>query len=103
MSVTEEETVYAFDIDGALTSKEGLERYREVKDLRNVRVGVVSARSKRSALNFLDKTGLQPDFIRTGAMKGRILRDISDSGVYIGSWVRDRFHAKVAGWEYSQI
>lgn len=95
--------VFAFDIDGALTEQEGITKFRTLMEREDVRVGIVSARTEENANEFIQENNLKPDFVKTGVLKGRLLGEVADEGVYVGSWARDRFHAKMAGWDYTQI
>lgn len=95
--------VVAFDIDGVLTTDEGMELYREFKADPNVSVHVVTARNKTLARDFVFQNDLEPDSLHYTQLKGQALSNISDSGTYYGSWARDRVHARVAGWDYKQI
>lgn len=95
--------VVAFDIDGVLTTDEGIKLYRELKSDPSVSVHVVTARNKTMARDFVFQNDLEPDSLHHTQLKGQALSNISDSGTYYGSWARDRVHARVAGWDYEQI
>lgn len=102
-------SLIAFDIDGALTDKEGLDKFRELQNRSGVRVGIVTSRPKRSMEEFIQETNIRPAFAHSAIFKGIELRNIAqdtsnvERKIYYGSWVRDRFHSTVAGWEYKQI
>ena len=92
-----------FDIDGVLTTDEGMELYQEMKDDPDVTVHIVTARNRTLARDFVFQNQLEPNSIHPTQFKGRALRGIADSGTYYGSWFRDRIHARAAGWEYEQL
>lgn len=100
--------VIAFDIDGMLTEPRGVDEFRQAKERRNVVVGVLSGRTKRSITQFVNRTDLNPDFTRSAFWKGIELNKLSDefggrNNVYYGSNLKDRVQAKRAGWEYEQL
>lgn len=102
--------IVAFDIDGALTDDGAVGLYRRTQHRRNVKVGIVTARTKRSAQEFVQETDLDTDFLMATQFKGQALQEVENmfSGdveqkIYYGSWARDRLHARIAGWEYKQL
>lgn len=100
--------IIAFDIDGALTEPSGIQKFREVSKRRDVVAGIISARSKRSTTEFVQETNLDPEFTIATPFKGMQMRKLSRElggrdNVYYGSWLRDRLHTSVAGWEYKQL
>lgn len=99
--------VVAFDIDGALTTDEGIRRYKEALKT-DAKVGIVSARSVNNIMEFMLDNNIEADFVRSAQLKGMELRRIEsrfqpDEMIYYGSWFRDRVHARLSGWEYRQI
>lgn len=99
--------VIAFDIDGVLTEREGIEIYRNLQEGDDT-VGIVSARSRDNTIEFMVENDLSSDFMRSSPFKGSELAKIrkefsADEYIYYGSWLRDRIHASIARWEYKQI
>lgn len=98
----------AFDIDGVLTTREGLTEYKQFMSRDNTTLGVVSARNRDSIDEFIEQSGVKTDFRRSSKLKGITLMNLSDmynpdEKVYYGSWAKDRVQALLAGWEYKQL
>lgn len=99
--------VIAFDVDGALTEQKGIELFKKFRDGGDI-VGIVSARPKDNVMDFIVENNISPDFMRSTPFKGTELRKIrqnrtGENYIYYGSWLRDRIHATIAGWEYEQL
>jgi len=103
--------IVAFDIDGVLTTEQGMEKYNELHSDPNVVLGIITARDKQSAIEFTKENNLQGSFtfLRSTQLKGEEMRNVkrlfsnAQSYTYYGSWFRDRAHAFLAGWEYKQL
>lgn len=100
--------VVAFDIDGALTKEEGVEKFNEEKLMGNY-VCIVAARPPSMMRDFIKSSSIKPCFAKSAPIfKGQRLRMIkrdttADKYVYYGSWERDGIHALFAGWEYKEL
>lgn len=100
-------TVIAYDIDGVLTSEEGRMDFKRSLESENT-VGIVTARSESEAKRFIEEQMMNPAFVRSTNIKFMTLDKLKaeiedDKYVYIGSWMRDKIAAKLAGWEYRQL
>lgn len=101
----------AFDIDGVLTKEEGMDILLEQAQTTDNIVGIITARPEIERKEFVFGKGLcakELDFATSATFKGRAMRSLEErfntsSGVYYGSWTRDRVHAALAGWEYHQL
>lgn len=99
--------IVAFDVDGVLTKEQGLEKFKEAHEYADL-VGIVSARSHDHIIELTVDEKLDPDFVRSAQLKGKALRKLSrkfdaDEKMYVGSWFRDRMHAKTANWNYQEM
>lgn len=99
--------VIAYDIDGVLTTHEGINEYRRREDNDDI-TGIVSARTSRDIESFINDKNISPDFKESALLKGIKLRRLkskhdADEYIYYGSWFKDRVQAAIAGWEYKQI
>lgn len=101
--------IAVFDIDGTLTTDEGMEQYKkEKRKAPTTVVGIVSARSQASIDEFVEENDLKPDFARSAKLKGIQLWQLKhewtpDEMIYYGSWVRDRAHSLLAGVDYQEF
>lgn len=97
----------AFDIDDALTDEDGMNKWQEKKEEADY-IGIVSARPPEGIDWFLSGNDIDADFIRSSILKGMELRKLAreydtDEKLYFGSKMKDRVHARLAGWEYKQL
>lgn len=101
--------VIAFDIDGALTDEGGVETYRSFSERGQFITGIVTSRTKSRMNDFIEKNNLETDFEVSAHLKGQALTAIAndhpeaDEYMYYGSWIRDRLHSRIAGWQYKQL
>lgn len=84
-----------------------MEKFRKAQQRADL-VGIVSARSKDNIITFTVEENITPDFVRSSKFKGRALRKLArkynpDTKIYIGSWFRDKMHAKAAAWKYKEL
>lgn len=100
-------TLIAYDIDGVLTSAEGRSDFNTARKTENT-VGIVTARSESSMQQFIGEQGFNPDFARSTNVKFKTLMNLEEEFgtgdvLYVGSGLRDKMAAKIAGWDYKQI
>lgn len=105
---TIENRVIAFDIDGALTTREGMRLWNEQKDRAGHTLGIVSARNEDEIEQFIQDSNISPEFTRSTRLKGVTLSNMkdefdADEFLYVGSWTRDRLAAVIGGWEYQEL
>jgi len=103
--------VIAYDIDGALTNDDVKQQFIDDADTKKVITGIITARSEDGLDNFL---AVNPDILvnaefrvssRVKVMALNQVKDMyphADEYMYVGSYIRDRAAAMVAGWEYRQ-
>ena len=90
----------AFDIDGTLTTDEGMSKFWEYQFDGDYTVGIISARPMTSIEQFIEDEGLTPMFVESTLMKNRAMDRIADEGIYYGDRMVDKGYARMAGWEF---
>jgi hypothetical protein len=97
--------VIAYDIDGVLTTTEGLNQYKSDHMDDDNAVGIVTGRTRERKEDFITSISPAPDFTSKTRAKAFELRKIkreypdAETYLYVGSNARDRIASVTAGWD----